>query len=240
MASGRGNGRFQAVDDRQHGFGKGFDGELAGLGDVFVRTAADVLGLGLGAQIGVAHLGQAAFKFGNLDFGVQLGGRGLGDAGGVFGQGVFGRHGMKKRDRVDMGRDALVLRGGLGNRLSGSTRIFIVQRGRPAIPVRQAAAVLLGRAALLDGGGRFRRQAAGLGSGFAGRDAGRGLGVEELRLGRGAALVGQALDLDLAADGPMRRLSRSPTLTSRDGLTGWPATRTRPRLISSTARARVL
>lgn len=43
-------GGFQAVDDRQQALGKGFDGELAHLGDFFVGTPTGVLCLGLGAH----------------------------------------------------------------------------------------------------------------------------------------------------------------------------------------------
>jgi hypothetical protein len=42
-----GQGGFKAVLDRQQFGGKTFDGEFAGLGDVFLGAAADVLAFGL-------------------------------------------------------------------------------------------------------------------------------------------------------------------------------------------------
>ena len=51
---------------RQQALGEALDGELARLADFFLGAAADVLGLGLGAQIGVGELGVAGFEVGGV------------------------------------------------------------------------------------------------------------------------------------------------------------------------------
>jgi hypothetical protein len=67
-----GDGGLQAVLHGQQALGKRLDGVLAGLGHFLVRPAADVLGLGLGAQVGVGH-----FRVLGLEFGQALLGRGV-------------------------------------------------------------------------------------------------------------------------------------------------------------------
>ena len=49
---------------RQQALGEALDGELVRLGHLFLGAAADVLGLGLGAQVGVGELGVAGFEVG--------------------------------------------------------------------------------------------------------------------------------------------------------------------------------
>ena len=53
---------LEAVLHRQQALGEAFDGELARLGDLFFGAAARVLGIGLGAQVGVGHLGVARLE----------------------------------------------------------------------------------------------------------------------------------------------------------------------------------
>lgn len=76
---GLGQGGLQAVLDRHEALGKGFDPEFARLGNVFLGTAANILGFGHGAQR-LLLLG--------LDLG--LGGGQFGAHGGQFGLQVIG------------------------------------------------------------------------------------------------------------------------------------------------------
>ena len=67
--------RLQAVAHRQQALGERLDRELARLGDFFLGAAAGVLGLGLGAQVGVGDLGVLGLQFGQARVGPRLGRR---------------------------------------------------------------------------------------------------------------------------------------------------------------------
>ena len=91
---------FQAVLDRHEAVGEGLHRVLARLGDFFLGAAADVFGLGPGAQVGVGHLGVLGFQVRQALR--EVGGLGLGGRrGGVF-RGVRSRfgagHGLKGSD----------------------------------------------------------------------------------------------------------------------------------------------
>jgi hypothetical protein len=64
-----GQAGFQAVDHRQHVLGEAFDGELAGLGDLFLGAAAGVFGLGLGTQVLVGQFGALGLQSGQFGLG---------------------------------------------------------------------------------------------------------------------------------------------------------------------------
>jgi hypothetical protein len=99
VCSGTARCSFEAVLDGQQFAGEFLDGELVGLGYVFLGAAADVFALGLGAQPGVVMFGSLQFQLAELflDAGQSVGmlaGSRLGDrsspAGSLSEQGFLG------------------------------------------------------------------------------------------------------------------------------------------------------
>ena len=233
-----GDRRLEAVLHRQQALGEALDGELARLAHFFLGAAPDVLGFGLGAQVGVGELGVARFEVG-----VRR--RAAGGAGSLAAGGRpaplagLGRGGVVRVHPARREAHPLDFKGDLRARASDlSVR---VGRGAPAVPVGELAPVALGRPALLD---RQRRLGVELALGRPGQpalDALRRLLVERLRGRRRPAQAAQRLARRRSGStrpGAARR--RRPRAARAPALATCSLTETRPLAMSSAASARVL
>ena len=202
---------------RQQALGKGLDGELARLGHLFLGAAAGVLGLGLGAQVGVGHLGVLGLELGQLRsarYGLHVGARR--PAAPVDGPAlrlVAGSVVSRAWDGVfaviaeDVRRNPAASRGTLRfrpNAQAGAAQ-SVVDRGAPAVPVGELRA---GRAW---SGGPARCPAAG--SGARRRAA-------AAALARGDALGGLLVQRLRDRRRPAHALSRRPTTVRVDARPG--------------------
>ena len=199
---------------------KRLDGELARLGDLFLGAAAGVLGLGLGAQVGVGHRGVLGLEFGQAFFGARLqrrGGVGLAVASGAWsasgqrcrGVGSFGFMGGIAKTRDRDGNESPVFKrviaaflspgppaaAGRSSRSSRSSTEAL-QRCQSASSRRSR---LVGRPCSMAWAGSAARRRC-LGGCLARGDARGGLRVQRLRHRRRAAQLAQAQHLHLARD----------------------------------------
>ena len=249
---------LQAVLHRQQAVGEGFDRELARLGDLFLGAAAGVLGLGLGAQVGVGHLGVLGLQLG------QPGSAGVGRAAPRRARPRPGladgrRSCMGGRVRCSswracpaferhMGRLPQVSRGdcdGSFARPLGGAGRELTRRSTDALQRCQSASWrrsrLVGRPCSMASAGSAprRRCSAPL--------LARGDALGRFLVQRCATGAGPRTSLTPQHDARVRgtralaqRRSGRRRCTSREALAAWPLTCTRPLPISSAARLRVL
>ena len=218
--------RLQAVLDRQQAVGEALRRRTCGPWTFPLGAAAGVLGLGLGAQVGVGRPRRAWPAVGELG----LDGRRRAVAGcrGAVGcsvvvVGVFGRFGSWCRDggsAKELGRVPVFSRGASrsGRRKTGhAARVDIVGAGAPAVPVGQLAAVAFGRPALLEGVGRLDAVAPGVGGALRGpRCCRRFPHRAPARPAPDRACCSARRRRRVRSTGPCRSTTRSPGFSSRD------------------------
>ena len=202
VARRNGDRRFQAVAHRQQALGEVLDRELARLGHLFLGAAPGVLGLGLGAQVGVGQLGVAGFEVG-------LRGRRGGCRGRLVGRcrragavGGLGRSGVVRVHPEDVRRIPPVSRGNF------SDREDFVSRGRPR---RSSGSSRPARAGRAWSGGRARSRRPARASGAA---------PGQRRLARGDAFGVSRTAAWAVVAGP-RDAGRAPRRPRCAGATPW-------------------